>query len=264
MRSSRITVPQFTGFKAEGRKISMVTAYDYPFAKLLDEAGVESILVGDSMSMVVQGHDSTLPVTLDEMIYHAEMVGRAVEHALVIVDMPFPSFHLGTHKAIEIAGRILKESRCQAVKLESGVEQAETIAALVSAGIPVMAHCGLRPQSVHTLGGYRVQRQADVLMADARAAEDAGAFGIVLECIPRSIAKEITDKIKIPTIGIGAGPDCDGQVLVLHDLLGITAGYVPKFVKPFANLKDAVTQAVTTYRNEVREGTFPAKEHTFE
>jgi 3-methyl-2-oxobutanoate hydroxymethyltransferase len=242
----------------------MVTAYDYPFAKLLDEAGVESILVGDSMSMVVQGHDSTLPVTLDEMIYHAEMVGRAVEHALVIVDMPFPSFHLGTHKAIENAGRILKESRCQAVKLESGVEQAETIAALVSAGIPVMAHCGLRPQSVHTLGGYRVQRQADVLMADARAAEDAGAFGIVLECIPRSIAKEITDKIKIPTIGIGAGPDCDGQVLVLHDLLGITAGYVPKFVKPFANLKDAVTQAVTTYRNEVREGTFPAKEHTFE
>jgi 3-methyl-2-oxobutanoate hydroxymethyltransferase len=216
------------------------------------------------MSMVVQGHDSTLPVTLDEMIYHAEMVGRAVEHALVIVDMPFPSFHLGTHKAIENAGRILKESRCQAVKLESGVEQAETIAALVSAGIPVMAHCGLRPQSVHTLGGYRVQRQADVLMADARAAEDAGAFGIVLECIPRSIAKEITDKIKIPTIGIGAGPDCDGQVLVLHDLLGITAGYVPKFVKPFANLKDAVTQAVTTYRNEVREGTFPAKEHTFE
>jgi 3-methyl-2-oxobutanoate hydroxymethyltransferase len=264
MRSSRITVPQFTGFKAEGRKISMVTAYDYPFAKLLDEAGVESILVGDSMSMVVQGHDSTLPVTLDEMIYHAEMVGRAVEHALLIVDMPFPSFHLGTHKAIENAGRILKESRCQAVKLESGVEQAETIAALVSAGIPVMAHCGLRPQSVHTLGGYRVQRQADVLMADARAAEDAGAFGIVLECIPRSIAKEITDKIKIPTIGIGAGPDCDGQVLVLHDLLGITAGYVPKFVKPFANLKDAVTQAVTTYRNEVREGTFPAKEHTFE
>jgi 3-methyl-2-oxobutanoate hydroxymethyltransferase len=264
MRSSRITVPQFTGFKAEGRKISMVTAYDYPFAKLLDEAGVESILVGDSMSMVVQGHDSTLPVTLDEMIYHAEMVGRAVEHALVIVDMPFPSFHLGTHKAIENAGRILKESRCQAVKLESGVEQAETIAALVSAGIPVMAHCGLRPQSVHTLGGYRVQRQADVLMADARAAEDAGAFGIVLECIPRSIAKEITDKIKIPTIGIGAGPDCDGQVLVLHDLLGITAGYVPKFVKPFANLKDAVTQAVTTYRNEVRAGAFPAKEHTFE
>ncbi|MGE3241705.1 MAG: 3-methyl-2-oxobutanoate hydroxymethyltransferase [Pirellulales bacterium] len=264
MRSSRITVPQFTGFKAEGRKISMVTAYDYPFAKLLDDAGVESILVGDSMSMVVQGHDSTLPVTLDEMIYHAEMVGRAVEHALVIVDMPFPSFHLGVHKAIENAGRIMKESRCQAVKLESGVEQAETIAALVSAGIPVMAHCGLRPQSVHTLGGYRVQRQADALMADARAAEDAGAFAIVLECIPRAIAKDITAKIKIPTIGIGAGPDCDGQVLVLHDLLGITTGYVPKFVKPFANLKEEITRAVTAYRHEVREGKFPDAKHSFE
>lgn len=264
MRSSRITVPQFTGFKAEGRKISMVTAYDYPFAKLLDEAGVESILVGDSMSMVVQGHDSTLPVTLDEMIYHAEMVGRAVEHALVIVDMPFPSFHLGVHKAIENAGRIMKESRCQAVKLESGVEQAETIAALVSAGIPVMAHCGLRPQSVHTLGGYRVQRQADALMADARAAEDAGAFAIVLECIPRTIARDITAKIKIPTIGIGAGPDCDGQVLVLHDLLGITTGYVPKFVKPFANLKEEITRAVTSYRDEVRAGKFPDAKHSFE
>lgn len=264
MRSSRITVPQFTGFKAEGRKISMVTAYDYPFAKLLDEAGIESILVGDSMSMVVQGHDSTLPVTLDEMIYHAEMVGRAVEHALVIVDMPFPSFHLGVHKAIENAGRIMKESRCQAVKLESGVEQAETIAALVSAGIPVMAHCGLRPQSVHTLGGYRVQRQADALMADARAAEDAGAFAIVLECIPRDIARDITAKIKIPTIGIGAGPDCDGQVLVLHDLLGITTGYVPKFVKPFANLKEEINRAVTAYRDEVREGKFPDAKHSFE
>lgn len=264
MRSSRITVPQFTGFKAEGRKISMVTAYDYPFAKLLDEAGIESILVGDSMSMVVQGHDSTLPVTLDEMIYHAEMVGRAVEHALVIVDMPFPSFHLGIHKAIENAGRIMKESRCQAVKLESGVEQAETIAALVSAGIPVMAHCGLRPQSVHTLGGYRVQRQADALMADARAAEDAGAFAIVLECIPRAIARDITAKIKIPTIGIGAGPDCDGQVLVLHDLLGITTGYVPKFVKPFANLKEEITRAVTAYRDEVRAGKFPDAKHSFE
>ncbi len=242
----------------------MVTAYDYPFAQLVDAAGVEGILVGDSMSMVVQGHDSTLPVTLDEMIYHAEMVGRAVEHALVVVDMPFPSFHLGTHKAIENAGRILKESRCQAVKLESGVEQADTIAALVSAGIPVMAHCGLRPQSIHQLGGYRVQRGADALMADARAAEEAGAFAIVLECIPRSIAKDITAKVTIPTIGIGAGADCDGQVLVLHDLLGITSGYVPKFVKAYADLKTEVTRAVAEYRDEVRSGAFPDKEHGFE
>ena len=184
MRPQRITVPEFTGFKAAGRKIAMVTAYDYALARLVDAAGVEGILVGDSMSMVVQGHDSTLPVTLDEMIYHAEMVGRAVEHALVVVDMPFPSFHLGTHRAIENAGRILKETRCQAVKLEGGVEQADTIAALVRAGIPVMAHCGLRPQSVHTLGGYKVQRDEPQLMADAKAAEQAGAFAIVLECIP--------------------------------------------------------------------------------
>src|ERR1700760_2162175 len=170
MTAKRITVPEFTGFKAAGRKISMVTAYDFPMARLVDSAGVEGILVGDSMSMVVQGHDSTLPVTLDEMVYHAEMVGRAVEHALVVVDMPFPSFHLGPHRAIENAGRILKESRCQAVKLEGGVDQAETISALVRAGIPVMAHCGLRPQSIHTLGGYKVQRDEKELMADARAA----------------------------------------------------------------------------------------------
>src|SRR5690349_22122001 len=174
-RSQRMTVPKFTALKGAG-KISMVTAYDYPFARLVDEAGIEGILVGDSLSMVVQGHANTLPVTLDEMIYHAEMVGRAVEHALLIVDMPFPSFHLGTHRAIENAGRILKESRCQAVKLEGGVEQAETIAGLVSAGIPVMAHCGLRPQSVHTLGGYKVQRDEKQLLADAKAAQEAGAF----------------------------------------------------------------------------------------
>lgn len=264
MRSQRITVPEFTGFKAAGRKISVVTAYDFPFARLVDAAGVEGILVGDSMSMVVQGHDSTLPVTLDEMIYHAEMVGRAVEHALLIVDMPFPSFHLGTHKAIENAGRILKESRCQAVKLEGGVEQAETIAGLVSAGIPVMAHCGLRPQSIHTLGGYKVQRDEKELLADAQAAQDAGAFAIVLECIPRKLAKKITDEVAIPTIGIGAGPDCDGQVLVLHDLLGITSGYMPRFVKAYADLKNDVTRAVSQYRDEVRSGAFPSSEQSYE
>jgi 3-methyl-2-oxobutanoate hydroxymethyltransferase len=198
------------------------------------------------------------------MIYHAEMVGRAVEHALLIVDMPFPSFHLGTHKAIENAGRILKESRCQAVKLEGGVEQAETIAGLVSAGIPVMAHCGLRPQSIHTLGGYKVQRDEEQLLADAKAAQDAGAFAIVLECIPRELAKKITGEVAIPTIGIGAGADCDGQVLVLHDLLGITTGYMPRFAKAFADLKNEVTRAVTEYRDEVRSGAFPSKEHTYE
>jgi 3-methyl-2-oxobutanoate hydroxymethyltransferase len=264
MRTQRITVPEFTGFKKAGQKISMVTAYDYAMARLVDFAGVEGILVGDSMSMVVQGHDSTLPVTLDEMIYHAEMVGRAVEHALLIVDMPFPSFHLGTHRAIENAGRILKESRCQAVKLEGGVEQADTIAGLVSAGIPVIAHCGLRPQSVHTLGGYKVQRDEQQLLADARAAQDAGAFAIVLECIPRELAKKITEQVAIPTIGIGAGADCDGQILVLHDLLGITSGYMPKFVKAYADLKAEITNAVSQYRDEVRRGVFPDKEHGYE
>jgi len=260
----RITVPEFTGFKRAGRKISMVTAYDFALARLVDAAGVEGILVGDSMSMVVQGHDSTLPVTLDEMVYHAEMVGRAVEHALVVVDMPFPSFHLGTHRAIENAGRMLKEARCQAVKLEGGVEQAETIAALVSAGIPVMAHCGLRPQNVHALGGYKVQRDELELLADAKAAEKAGAFAIVLECIPRDVAKKITAAVAIPTIGIGAGAECDGQVLVLHDLLGITSGYLPRFVKAYADLKTDITRAVTQYRDEVRDGAFPAKEHGYD
>jgi 3-methyl-2-oxobutanoate hydroxymethyltransferase len=257
--SRRITVPQFSSMKVEGHRISMLTAYDYTMAQLVDSSGIEGILVGDSMSMVVQGHETTLPVTLDEIIYHAEMVGRAVEHALVIVDMPFPSYHLGNHKAIENAGRILKQTRCQAVKLEGGTDQAETIAALVAAGIPVMAHCGLRPQNVHQLGGYRVQRNRDQLIADATAAEQAGAFAMVLECIPNEVARVITEQVSIPTIGIGAGPHCDGQVLVLNDLLGITSGYIPKFVKAYADLKSDISRAVTQYRDEVREGQFPEK-----
>ena len=263
-RSQRMTVPKFTALKGTGQKISMVTAYDYPFARLVDEAGVEGVLVGDSMSMVVQGHENTLPVTLDEMIYHAEMVGRAVNHALVVVDMPFPSYHLGKFKAIENAGRILKETRCQAVKLEGGVEQAETIEALVSAGIPVMAHCGLRPQNVHQLGGYRVQREEQALVSDACAAAEAGAFAMVLECIPRGIAAKITDMLSIPTIGIGAGADCDGQVLVLHDILGMASDYAPRFVKAYAELNKTVVDAVRGFRDEVRGGEFPAAEHTFE
>lgn len=262
-KASRVTVPDFVNFKKAGHKISVLTAYDYPMAALIDAAGVEAILVGDSMSMVVQGHDTTLPVTLDEMIYHAEMVGRAVQHALVIVDMPFPTNHLGVHKAVENAGRILKETRCQAVKLEGGAEQSDVIAGLVAAGIPVMAHVGLRPQSVHQMGGYKVQRDAERLMADATAAEAAGAFGIVLECIPAGLATEISQKLEIPTIGIGAGEGCDGQVLVINDLLGLTSGYVPRFVKPYANLKDIVSGAVTQFRDEVRSGAFPGPEQRF-
>jgi len=259
----QITVPQFSAMKSAGKKITMLTAYDYAMAGLVDSAGIEGILVGDSLSMVVQGHSTTLPVTLEEMIYHAEMVGRAVRHALVVVDMPFPSFHLGPFRAIESAGRILKETRCQAVKLEGGVEQAEVISALVSAGIPVMAHCGLRPQNIHQLGGYRVQRDERQLLADAQAAEISGAFAMVLECIPAETAARITAAVKIPTIGIGAGAGCDGQVLVLNDLLGLNPGYVPRHVKAYANVKDIVVESVTRFRDDVREGTFPSKEQAF-
>jgi 3-methyl-2-oxobutanoate hydroxymethyltransferase len=262
-RSPRVTVPEFVGYKAAGRRISMLTAYDFPTAALLDAAGIDAILVGDSMSMVVQGHETTLPVTLDEMIYHAEMVGRAVERALVIVDMPFPTNHLGVHRAIDNAGRILKETRCQAVKLEGGADQADVIRGLVSAGIPVMAHVGLRPQSVHQ-SGYRVQRDAQRLHDDAFAAQEAGAFSILMECIPASAAAEITRGLKVPTIGIGAGPHCDGQVLVTSDLLGLTAGYVPKFVRQYADLKGIIQQAANRYQEDVRSGTFPGPEHSFQ
>lgn len=260
----RMTVPGFVALKSEGRKISMLTAYDYTLAALLDSTGIEGILVGDSLSMVVQGHATTLPVTLDEIIYHAEMVGRAVRQALVVVDLPFPSGHLGTHEAVASAARVLKQTRCQAVKLEGGAEQAGVIAALVSAGIPVMAHCGLRPQSVHVLGGYKVQRHAERLLADARAAAHAGAFAIVLECIPAAVAAEITAAVPIPTIGIGAGAGCDGQVLVTHDMLGLTGGRVPSFVKQYADLRATIAAAVGQYRDDVRGGKFPGEAQSFE
>ena len=260
---SRITVPKFVAMKAAGRKITVLTAYDYPTARLVDAAGVEAILVGDSLAMVVQGHDSTLRATLDEMIYHAEMVGRGAEHALVIVDMPFPSFLVGKYKAIKNAARVLKETSCQAVKLEGGVDQAEVIEAIVSAGIPVMAHVGLRPQSVHRQGGYRVQRDREQLLADAKAADQAGAFSVVLECVPIDIAREITAAVSIPTIGIGAGGDCDGQVLVLHDLLGLTTGRRPRHAKAYADLGTTITDAVARYRDEVRQGVFPNEEQSF-
>jgi 3-methyl-2-oxobutanoate hydroxymethyltransferase len=258
-----LTVPKFTALKGSGRKITILTAYDFTLAKLLDETGIEAILVGDSMSMVVQGHANTLPVTLDEMIYHAEMVGRAVTRALTIVDMPFPTNHLGRFQAIENAGRVLKETRCQAVKLEGGADQAEIIAGLVSAGIPVMAHCGLRPQNVHLLGGYKVQRDRDRLLREAREAQDAGAFSVLLECIPAELATEITASLRVPTIGIGAGDGCDGQVLVTNDLLGLTSGYVPRFVKPYADLRSTISDAVTRFRDDVRAGTFPGPEQQY-
>ena len=259
----QITVPAFTALKAAGRKITMLTAYDFAMAGLLDAAGIDGILVGDSVATVVQGRANTLPVTLDEMIYHAKMVGRAVRHALVVVDMPFLSYQVSTRRAIANAGRILKETRCQAVKLEGGADQAEVIAALVSAGIPVMAHFGLQPQSIHRLGGYHVQRDRGRLLADAQAVEKAGAFSVVLECIPAEIAGEITTAVGIPTIGIGAGAGCDGQILVVHDLLGLTPGRVPRHTKAYADLNSVILEAVTRYRDEVRSGVFPGPEQTF-
>lgn len=263
-RPSRMTVPKFVHRKQTGERLVMLTAYDYPSARILDESGVDAILVGDSLAMVVQGHSTTLPVTLDEMIYHAKMVARAVSHALVIVDLPFPSNHLGVHTVVEHAGRILKETQAQAVKLEGGADQAEVIDALVRAGIPVMAHVGLRPQSIHTMGGFRVQREEDVLREDAVAAEKAGAFGIVFECIPSKIAERLTAELRIPTIGIGAGAGCDGQVLVLHDLLGFRSEYCPRFVKAYADLDSQMRAAVMQYRDEVKARQFPGPEHSFE
>src|SRR6516225_3019219 len=257
LESRPVTVPRFVDAKKQGKKLSVLTAYDFLWAGLLDAAGVDAILVGDSLGMVVQGKATTLPVTLEEIIYHAEMVVRAVRRALVIVDMPFMTFQISPAQAIENAGAIIKRTGATAVKLEGGVNQAATIAALSAADIPVMAHVGLKPQSVLKLGGYKIQRDAERLLADARAAESAGAFAVVLECIPRSIAQMITAELSIPTIGIGAGPGCDGQVLVTQDMLGLTGNFRPKFVKRFADLSAQATGAVREYIAEVQAGTFP-------
>ncbi len=258
----QITIPKFAGMKAAGQKITMLTAYDHTMASLLDSTGIEGILVGDSVATVVQGRPNTLPVTLDEMIYHAEMVGRAVRHALVVVDMPFLSYQTGTHQAVANAGRILKQTQCQAVKLEGDIYQVTE--ALVAAGIPVMAHYGLRPQSIHQLGGYRVDRDRERLLSDTKTAEEAGAFAIVLECVPAELAAEVTAAVSIPTIGIGAGAGCDGQILVTQDLLGVTPGRVPRHVKKYAELGNITLEAVARYRDEVRDGSFPTKEQSFD
>jgi 3-methyl-2-oxobutanoate hydroxymethyltransferase len=262
--ASLTTITDFAALKSADRKISMLTAYDYGLARILDESGVDGILVGDTVGVVVQGHANTLPVTLDQIIYHAEMVGRAVERALVVVDLPFASYQVGIHEAIAAAARVLKETACPAVKLEGGAEQSETIDALVKAGIPVMAHVGLRPQSIHQLGGYRVQRDEQKLLEDAQAAQQAGAFAVVLECIPAAIAQQLTESLEIPTIGIGAGSGCDGQVLVTHDMLGMTEGHVPKFVRPYAGLRESMSQAVQQYCQDVQSGNFPGPEQSYE
>ncbi len=257
-----MTVPRFVDAKRQGRRLSVLTAYDHLWAGLIDATGVDAILVGDSLAMVVQGKSTTLPVTLDQIIYHGEMVARAVKRALVIVDMPFMTFQVSVEDALRNAGRIMKETGASAVKLECGTHQAATIRALANADIPVMGHVGLKPQSVHKLGGYRIQRDEEQLLKDARTAEEAGAFGVVLECVPRAIAAHITAELKIPTIGIGAGPDCDGQVLVTPDMLGLTGGFQPKFVKHFAELRTAATDAISSYVREVRGGQYPDDAHS--
>jgi 3-methyl-2-oxobutanoate hydroxymethyltransferase len=256
--NQRITIPQFMALKASGHKITMLTAYDYTMASLVDAADIEGILVGDSLGNVVQGHPNTLSVTLDAMIYHGEMVGRAVQHALVVADLPFLTYQVSIARAIESAGRFLKETSCQAVKLEGGAEQAETIAALVKVGIPVMGHIGLRPQSIHQLGSFGLQRDRERLLVDAKAVEQAGVFALVLECISPDVASQVTATLRVPTIGIGAGAGCDGQILVINDLLQLTPGDLPRHAQPYANLKNLIVQSVTQFRNDVRNGTFPA------
>ena len=258
-----VTVPDLLKWKSEQRKISVLTAYDYPIARLLDEAGVDCILVGDSVGTVVQGWETTLQVTLEQMIYHTEMVARATRRGLVVADLPFLSFQVSPRRAVQSAGKILKETDCQAVKLEGGRSIAPTVKALVDAGIPAMAHIGLRPQAIRRLGGYKVQRSVDELVADAQCVESAGAFGIVLECIPRELAAKITAQASIPTIGIGAGPHCDGQVLVLHDMLGLLEGFQPKFARQYAALGPQIRTAVAKYVADVSEGRFPADRESF-
>jgi 3-methyl-2-oxobutanoate hydroxymethyltransferase len=258
----RRTILDLAAAKRERRPISMVTAYDWPSGRLVDEAGVDCVLVGDSVAMVVAGRTSTIPATLDQMIYHGEIVARATTRSLVVVDLPFPLQHLGSRTAVESAARILKETGCQAVKLEGTAGQEEGIAAIVAAGIPVMGHVGLRPQAVHQLGGYRVQRDAEQLLADAQAAVRAGAFAMVLECMPAEIARMISGSVPIPTIGIGAGPDCDGQVLVLHDLVGLSFGNVPRFVRAYADARGTLTAAVTAWRTDVESRSFPGPAET--
>jgi 3-methyl-2-oxobutanoate hydroxymethyltransferase len=264
---SRIAIPDILRKKQEGKKITMLTAYDYPFARIADEAGMDIILVGDSLGMVIQGLDTTLPVTMEEMLYHTCMVTRAVKNALVIADMPFLSNRMSLSETIGNAGRFLKEAGASGVKLEGGVAVADQIRAMVQSEIPVMAHVGMTPQSVHRFGGYKVQgkeeQAANRILEDAVAVEEAGAFAVVMEAIPTALARRITERLKIPTIGIGAGSHCDGQVLVLHDVLGLFEKFVPKFAKQYADLRTAALDALRRYKKEVDSGSFPTKNESY-
>jgi len=265
--SSQFTVQSFAQAKQNKLPITMLTAYDYAMARIVDECGVDAILVGDSLGMTVQGRTSTLSVTLDEMLYHCKCVTRGVKNALVVGDMPFLTYHVTIEEAVRNAGRFIQECGVQAVKLEGGCTMADTVKAIVRAQIPVMGHIGLTPQSVNIMGGFRVQgkdeKRARELIDDALAIEAAGAFAIVLECVPAALAALITAKLTIPTIGIGAGAQCDGQVLVLHDMLGLYSDFTPKFVKQYASLKSTMQEACANYVQEVRDRQFPESQHTF-
>ncbi len=267
VKLNKVTTAVLQAMKRKGEKITMLTAYDYPTAAALDEAGVDILLVGDSLGMVVLGYDSTLPVTMDVMVHHTKAVVRGTKRALVISDLPFMSYQASVEEAVRNAGRLLQEAGAHGVKLEGGREVAEATRRIVAAGIPVMAHLGLTPQSIHQFGGYKVQGKEDAaarrIVEDAKILEEAGAFSVVLECVPASLAEAITKSLSIPTIGIGGGVHCDGQVLVIHDMLGMFERFTPKFVKKYANLNAQIKDAVRQYVEEVRTGVFPGKEHSY-
>mgnify|MGYP000695774733 CR=1 FL=1 len=263
----RLTIKDLQDMKARGEKIPMMTAYDYTSGKLLEQAGIPLMLVGDSLGMVVLGYDSTVPVTMDDMLHHIKTVVRGTEKAHIVGDLPFMSYHAEVSEAIRNAGRILKEGGAQSIKLEGGQEMAETVNRIVKSGIPVMGHVGLTPQSVNQLGGYRVQGKtisdAIRLMEDTRALEEAGAYAVVLECVPAALAQMITDRLSIPTIGIGAGAGCDGQVQVLHDFLGLFTDFLPKHARRYANLAETIQAAASQYISDVHLGEFPTDKESY-
>ena len=264
---ARVTTATLRDKKAKQEKISMLTSYDYSTAGLVDQAGLDMILVGDSLGMVVLGYENTLAVTMDDMVHHTRAVVRGTQNAMVVADMPFLSYHVSIEETVRNAGRFIQEGGAQAVKLEGGVERVDAVKAILDAQIPVMGHIGLTPQSVNQFGGFKVQGKdletARKLLRDAQALDKAGVFSVVLECVPSALAKKITEEVSVPTIGIGAGPDCDGQVLVINDMLGMYSGHVPKFVKKYINLQPLIIEALKSYKKEVEEGSFPGPEHGF-
>ncbi len=264
---SKVTVPTILERKLRGEKITALTAYDYPTARLIDEAGIDLALVGDSLAQVVLGYDSTIPLTSEEMLHHLRAARRGVKRALLVADLPYGSYHTGAKEALETSLRFIKQGGAEAVKLEGGRSRARLVRRLVDAEIPVMGHIGLTPQSIHRLGGYSVQGRsseaANSLLADAQALEDAGVFAIVLEAIPRELATTLTRRLRIPTIGIGAGPDCDGQILVFHDLAGLSFGQPAKFVRPYANLRETLQGALARFKDDVSEGRYPSDRESY-